>query len=183
MLDGSVQQNSLRCPVVRLPRYAVRRQELLHCSGNFGNMRLYRKMPRIQKLDPRVRYVFSKCLGACGDEKRIVLPPNGKQRRLRLPKVILKRRIKLHVRSVIEKQIQLDVFISWALEQSGVQRVRFRRNALWIAHAVRVLPARSVRRQNIFAKYLSILWSWLGPVLPDRSPGIAQSFLIGIPIL
>src|ERR1700733_558786 len=64
----SEQRNSLRCP--------VRRQEIFHRDGNFGNVCLYSKMPSVQELDSRVRNVLAKCLGARGNEKRIVLTPN-----------------------------------------------------------------------------------------------------------
>ena len=66
-------------------------------------MCLYRKMASIQELDLRVRYVFSKCLGPGRDEKRVVLTPNCKQGWVRLPEVVLKRRIKLYVRCIIAK--------------------------------------------------------------------------------
>ena len=67
-----------------------------------------------------------------------------------VPKVILKRQKQLHVRRVIEKQIQLNVFVPRTLRQSRVQHVRFRRNTLRI-HTVRVLPSRSFQYQNVFA--------------------------------
>ena len=107
------------------------------------------KMPGIQELDPRVRYILSKCLGSRRNEKGIVLAPNRQQRRLGLSKIILKCRIELHVRRIVEKQIQLNVFVPRTLQQRRIQRVRFRRNALRIGHAVRVLPSRSLQRQNV----------------------------------
>ncbi len=121
----SEQGNSLRCP--------VRSEELFHRGRDFDYVRLEREMPGIQELNPRVRYVLSKCLGPRGNEEGVVLTPNRQQRRLGLPKVILKCRIELHVRRVIEKQIQLNVFVPRTLQQSRVQRVRFRRNTLRIA--------------------------------------------------
>jgi hypothetical protein len=54
------------------------------------------------------------------------------------------------VRRVIEKQIQLNVFVPRTLQQSRVQHVRFRRNTLRI-HTVRALPSRSFQCQNVFA--------------------------------
>src|SRR5262245_41025184 len=100
-------------------------------------------MPSVQELNPCVRYVISKCLGDSGDEKGLVPTPNRQERWFGLPKVILECRVELHIRGVIEKQIQLNVFVPWARQQSRIQCVRFRRNALRIAHAVRVLPSRS----------------------------------------
>src|SRR5579875_458395 len=104
-------------------RFPVRREELFHCRGNFNNVRLYSKMPGIQDLDARIRYIASKCFRPVRHKERVVLTPNREQRRLSLPKVILKCRIELHVRCVIEKQIQLNVFVPRALQQSRIQRV------------------------------------------------------------
>src|SRR6202000_2056984 len=101
-------------------------------------------MPGIEELDPRIRDVLPIRLSPRGNEKGIVLTPYREQRRLGLPEVILKRRIKLHVRRVIEEQVQLNVFVSRTLQQSRVQSVRFRRNTFRIAHAMRVLPPRSL---------------------------------------
>src|SRR5579859_7311322 len=46
-----------------------------------------------------------------------------------------------------------------------------------------VLPARSSRRQNALAEYVSILWSRRSPVLSDRVPSIAKAFLVCVPVL
>src|SRR5580692_12794440 len=127
-------------------------------------------MSSIEELDPRLRYVLSKRLGPGGDKKGIVLSPDRQQRRLSLPKVVLKRRIELDVRFVIEEQIQLNVFVPRTIKQSRVQRVRFRRDSRRIAHTVCILPSRSVKRQNIFADYLSILGCGYGPVFANRPP-------------
>src|SRR5579862_8629361 len=134
-------RNSSRCP--------ARRQELFHCGGNLHDVRLGGKMARIQELYLRVRYIFSKCEGPGGDEKRIVHSPNREQRRLRLAKVVLKRRVQLHIRCVVEEQIQLDVFIPRTFEKGRIQGVSFRRNALRIAYSVRVLPSGSFQRQDV----------------------------------
>src|SRR5260370_24560095 len=84
-------------------RYPARREELLHSGGNLDNVRLDGKVPGIQELHARVRYVLSKCLRSRRNEKGIILAPNPEQWRLNLPEVVLKRRIELHVRCVIEK--------------------------------------------------------------------------------
>src|SRR5579863_9496563 len=100
-------------------------------------------MTRIQKLDTGVRNILPICLGPCGKEEWIVLAPNRQQRRLRLSEIVVKSWIEFHIRGVIAKQVELNIFIPWTLQQSSIQHVGFGRNGLRIAHAVRVLPARS----------------------------------------
>ena len=76
---------------------AIRFEELLHSGSNFYDVCLCRKMSGIKELNLRVRYVFPKSLGSCGNEKRIILAPDRKQRRLRFSEIFLKFRIKLHI--------------------------------------------------------------------------------------
>src|SRR5580692_7906674 len=99
----SERSRSLRC--------SIGPQELFHRCGNFDYVRLKRKMSGVQELDPRVRDVPSKSLGPRGKEKGVVFTPNRQQRRLHLPEVVLKRRVELHVRGVVAKQIELDVLV------------------------------------------------------------------------
>src|SRR6185503_14409277 len=96
-------------------RNAVCIEELLHRCRNFADMRLDRKMSGIEELDRCVRQVFAKRLGSRRNEEGIVLAPDRKQRRFRFAEIFLKFRIELHVRCVIEKQIELDVFVSRTL--------------------------------------------------------------------
>ncbi len=99
-------------------------------------------------------YVFD--YGAPTGFRLAMAHPDRYQRRLSFPKIILKRRIELHVRRVIEKQIKLNIFIPRTLQQSRIQRVRFRRNTLRVGYAVRVLPARSFHCQNDLAEHLPV---------------------------
>src|SRR5215467_1815132 len=97
-------------------------QKVFHRDGDIDRVRLDGEVSRIQKLDGRVRKVFSKCFGARRDEEGIVPAPDGQERRRRLTKVLVKRRIQLHIRGVVEEQIQLDLLVPPALQESGVQR-------------------------------------------------------------
>src|ERR1700683_1776848 len=101
-------------------------------------------MAGIEELNFRARYVLPERFRSGGNEKRIVLAPDGEQRGLRFAEIFLEFRIQLHVRCIIQKQIELKLYVPWALQQSPVQRVGFRRNGLWIRYAVGVLPARSL---------------------------------------
>src|SRR5215467_3491553 len=103
-------------------------EKVSHRFGDVDHVSLESKVSRIEELDRRVREVFSKCFGARRDEEGIVLAPDGEERRRRLTKVLVKRRIQLHIRGVVEEQIQLDLLVPPALQESGVQRVRFGRH-------------------------------------------------------
>jgi hypothetical protein len=108
-----------------------------------------RKVSSIQEFHCRIRIVASEGFCSRGNEKRIVFAPDRKKWRLRFAKILLKFRVKIHIRCVIQKQVELNLFVSRTFQQGSVQRVRLRRNALWIFCAMRVLPARSFQCQNI----------------------------------
>src|SRR5437016_10081367 len=114
-------------------------------------------MSGIEELNLRARYVFSKRFRTCGNEERIVLAPDGKQGRLRFTEIFLKFRIKLYVRRVIQKQIELNLSVPRTLEQRCIQCVRLRRNTLWICYALGVIPERSSSVHNTLAEDISIL--------------------------
>src|SRR5215471_288002 len=116
------------------------------------------EMTSIEESDICVWQVFPKSFGSRRNEKRIILAPDRKQWRLRLTKIFLKFRIELHIRCVVEKQIQLNLFVSRTLQQDRIQCVRLGRNAFWIAYAVRVLPPRSFQCQNVSPEYLSVFY-------------------------
>src|SRR5215467_13894094 len=140
-------------------------------------------MPRIKELNPRVRQVLSKCLCSWRDEKRIILAPDRKQWRPRLSKIFLELRIKPHVRRIVQKQIELNLFVSWPFQQSPIQCVRLRRNAFWIGDALRVLPTSSFQCQDVLADYPPVICRGLSPILPDGGPGVTEPFFVGVSIL
>src|SRR5580658_2621433 len=98
-------------------------EELFHRCCNFDDVSLDCKMPGIEKLHLRVRQVFFKSLCSGRNEEGIVLSPDRKQRRFRFTEIILEFRIKLYVRGIIQKQIELNLFAPWPFEQSRIQRV------------------------------------------------------------
>ncbi len=144
MVAFSSAHRSLPAFAVRL--YSVRIKEFLHRRSNLHDVRLQSKMPGIEHLDLRSGNVPAECFRPCGNEERIVFAPNCKQGRLRFTEIFLKCRVERDVRGIIQKQIQLNVFVSWPLHECHIQRVRFRRNAIWVRHSVRVLPACAVKR-------------------------------------
>src|SRR5262249_17598131 len=140
------------------PLNTIRGEEVFNRRGNFHDVCLNCEMTCIKELDLCVRQVFSKRLGSRRNKERIILAPDRKQWRLRLTKIFLKFRIELHIRCVVEKQIQLNLFVSRTLQQGRIQCVRLGRNAFWIAYAVRVLPPRSFQCQNVSPEYLSVFY-------------------------
>ena len=94
-------------------------------------------MSGIQELHLSMRQIFLKCLCSRRNEERIVLAPDRKQRRLRFAEIFLEFRIELYVRGIVEKQVELNFFVAWALEQRRIQRVGLRRDTLRIRYAVR----------------------------------------------
>jgi len=77
-------------------------------------------MPGIQHLNCGVRIVPPVRRRPSGDKKGVVLSPNRKERRFVLPEIRLKLGIQLHVRRVVEKQIQLDLPNARPFEQCRV---------------------------------------------------------------
>src|SRR5579872_714155 len=158
-------------------------KEVFHRCRNFYDVSLYRKMSGIEELHLRVRQVFSKCLCSRRNKKGIVLAPNRKQTRLQLTKIFVELRIEPQVRRVIQKEIELNVFVPRPFEQSRIQRVRFWRNNLRICDAVGVLPARSTSRQNALAEYLSVFFRRCRPVLSYWCPRFTKAFFVGVSVL
>src|SRR5215831_3918804 len=100
---------------------AILSQECFHPGSNFHDVCLEGKMAGIKELNPCVRQVFSKCLCSWRYEKGIILAPDRKQWRLRLSKIFLELRIKPHVRRIVQKQIELNLFVSRPFQQSPIQ--------------------------------------------------------------
>src|SRR4030095_1861152 len=158
-------------------------EKLPHGESDLLDMRFKCKVSRIEQLDTRVRVVALEGLRSGRDKERIMLAPNGEQRRLGVAEIFLKDWIEGEVRSVIEKEIELDVFIAGALQQSSVQSIGFRRDHLRISNAMRVLPACALVGQQGVPDNLAVLGGWLRPIAPNRIPCIAETFLIRVRIL
>src|SRR5215469_4494857 len=162
---------------------AIRFEEILHGRGNFDDMCFQREMAGIEELNLGARYIFPKRFRSSGNEERIVFAPDRKQRGFRFTEIFLEFRIQPQVRRVIQKQIQLNLFIPRTFEERRVQRVRLGRNTLRMGYTVGVLPARSSGCQNALTEYVPILCCGCSPVFSDRAPGLAEAFFVCVPIL
>ena len=76
------------------------------------DVRFEREMSGIQQLDRGIGIITAERLGAGRKKERVMLSPDGKQRRFGVAKVLLKNWIEGPVRSVVEKQIELNVFVA-----------------------------------------------------------------------
>src|SRR5580658_9049181 len=85
------------------PADAIRCEESFHRGRDFYYVCLNRKVSGIEELHLRVRQVFLKGLCSRGNEERIVLAPDGKQRRFGPAEIFLEFWVKLHVRRIIQK--------------------------------------------------------------------------------
>ena len=77
-----------------------------------------REMSGIQELNLGARYIFPERFRSSGNEERIVFAPDRKQRRFRFTEILLEFRVHPQVRCVIQKQIQLNLFIPLTFEES-----------------------------------------------------------------
>src|SRR5262250_3022856 len=122
-------------------------------------------MSRIEELNLRAGYVFPKCFCSGGNEERVVLTPDRQQRWFRLTEIFLEFRIALYVRGIVEKQVELNLFVLGPFEQRRVQSVGLGRNTFRIRYAMRVLPPRPSRSQNSLAKDAPVCCRGRSPVL------------------
>src|SRR5262249_16347568 len=108
------------------PPNTIRGKESFHGSGNLCGVCLERKMACIWELHVCVWQVFAKGLCPRGNKEGIILAPDHKQWRIGLPEIFLKIRIELHIRGVVEEQIQLNVFVPRTIKERRIQGIRFR---------------------------------------------------------
>src|SRR6516164_573136 len=127
-------------------------------------------MPGFEKMHFCLRQVFAKCFCPRRNEETIVLSPDRKERRLLPAEIFVELWIELEIRLVVQKQIQLNLFVAWALEKSRVQRVGLGRDIFRICYAVRVLPARSACGQNRLPQDVPIVGRRSAPILSNRTP-------------
>ena len=119
-------------------------------------MRLQGEVPGVQKLDNGIGIIPAVGLRSGRDKERIMLAPNGEQRRLAVAEIFLKNWIEDKIRSVIEKEIELDVFLDYAriYPLSSFSKIFQRRQApllaIWGKHDPFFIPAgaEAYRRDN-----------------------------------
>src|SRR5215469_1162119 len=108
-------------------------------------MRFERKMASVKEFYFGVRDVALECLSAWRQKKGIVLAPGRQQRWAFAAKVFLELGVERHVARIIEEQVELDLVISGARQQCGVEFVSLRCQERYVLDPVGVLPLGRLR--------------------------------------
>jgi hypothetical protein len=88
-------------------------EEVLNNARYFVGVSFEREMARVEEVNLRARNVALEGLGACGQEEGIVPAPDSQEGRLFAAEILLKLRIERDIAGIVEKQIELDVAVSW----------------------------------------------------------------------
>jgi hypothetical protein len=91
-------------------------------------------------------------------------------------------RIERDVAGVVQKQIELNLFVAGTRQKSRIQLVCFRGNQRFVRHAVRVLRLSGLGSEKR-PQHQAILLRRLLPVLLNRVPTLAETFFIRVAIL
>src|SRR5262245_29299471 len=84
--------------------------------GDLLDVRFEREMSGIQQLDSGIGIITAVRLGAGRKEKRVMLAPDGEQRRFGVAKVLLEDWIEGQIGRVVKKEIELDVLVARAFQ-------------------------------------------------------------------
>src|SRR5580658_5505308 len=147
MQGATVQGATLKNGVGRLGGTCLH-EELAHGKGDLLEVCFQREVPCIQKLNLRARNISAKSFRAGRNEIGIALTPNRQERGLRLPEILLKSRVKLHVVGVVEKEVQLNVGVAGAGHERGVEGVAFGSDQVRVCNARGIFPAHSLQIQD-----------------------------------
>src|SRR5437016_14429135 len=97
------------------------------------------EMPGVEELDLRARIVPLEGFGPGREKERIASAPDCERRWPVDAEVFLELRIQLDVTRIVEKQVQLNIFIAGATQQGRIECIGLWGHARFIG-AVRVLP-------------------------------------------
>src|SRR5271165_2512055 len=103
-------------------------------------------------------------LGPRREEERIVLAPHGQEWWLFRAEVLLELGVERDVAGVIQEQVELNLIISWARQQRGIELVGLRGDQRLVCDPVKVLTLGGLRFQEL-AQRGTIFRRRLGPVL------------------
>src|SRR5215471_600146 len=157
-------------------------EEVENNAGDFRGVCFEREVPGVEQMHFRLRIVPTERLGTLRKEERIVLAPNSEQRRTVGAEIRLELRVQRDVAGVVEKQVELNLIIAWASQQSAVERIGFGHNQGFVGNAVEILRFGCVWSEEIFQSS-AVGWRWVLPVLLNRVPTLAQPFFVGVAVL
>ena len=86
------------------------------------------KVTGIEEFHDGVRQVLFECPGAGGQEERVLITPNGQERRLLIAEILLKFRVQRHIAGIVFKEVKLDFYVTGLIEKMLIQRIGFGRN-------------------------------------------------------
>src|SRR5262249_48787504 len=166
----------------RAPLRSSQGNEGTDCAGNFQGVGLQREVSGIKKAHNRAWIVAFERLGTNREEERIVLAPYRQQRRLMAPETLVAGVGKCDVAVVISEEVELRVIGAGSGQVKGIERVAVGRNQRRVGYAVCVLPAGCLGREE-GSERLSVRRRRVLPIGPNRTPAVAETFLVGVAVL
>src|SRR5437879_2889287 len=96
--------------------------------------------------------------------------------------MILERRIQGHVAPVVAEKVKLHFISAGTRQVKIIEVLAIRRYHRLVGNAVRVLPASRLRSEE-GAERLSVRLRRVLPIGLDRTPALAEAFLVGVAVL
>src|SRR6516225_7016403 len=90
--------------------------------------------------------------------------------------------VQRHVAGVVEKQVELNLFVAWTSQESAVELIGFGRNELFVGDAVEVLRSGCCWSEEILQSG-SVGRRRVLPVFLNRVPALAQTLFVGVAVL
>ena len=109
-------------------RMASAGKEVADGRRDLGGVGLQREMAGVEEADDGVGNVALERLRARRQEERIVLAPDGEERRLVGPEIVLEGRVERDVALIVAEQVELQVGDAWPGQVEVVERVPVRRD-------------------------------------------------------
>src|SRR5262249_51284758 len=130
----------------------------------------------------RTRIVALKRLGARGQKERVVFAPDCQKRRVVGAEIVLECRIQCHVTFVVAEKVELHFIGTGTRQIEVVEILAIWRDQRLVGYAMSVLPAGRLRGEE-GAKGVSVCFRRVLPVGPNRTPTLAEAFVVGIAVL
>jgi hypothetical protein len=158
-------------------------KELNYKGPNLNSMTFHGEVACIQQMHFCLWQILLECLCARCHENLIILPPDCQQRHLALFQPRLPRWILVHVRPVVIKQVQLDVFVARAIHQVLIQAIGLWSYGIRVWCAIEVLRFGAVNFEKRADRVTCGCGVIAGPEHFDGVPECAEAFDIGISVL
>ena len=95
----------------------VTTKEITNCRRYFVGVGFQREVAGVVKVNFSAGVITPESLGTAREKERVVLAPDCEQRRPLDAEVFLKPRVERDIAGIIEKQIQLNLIVTWASQQ------------------------------------------------------------------